>query len=618
MMSARILYDESRSVAEVSDTLYGIFFEDINFAADGGLYAELVSNNSFEYFDRDGKIDKHMYSWEKLDGIDCEVRSDRPLNEINCHYLHIARGGRLKNRGFCQVGFAVKSGESYNFSLYARGKKQTVTARIVTESGVLVGETATKITSSEWKKYEGVMTSWLDAEVCALELIFDDSAEVDIDFVSLIPEHTYKCRKNGLRADLVEMLADLRPGFMRFPGGCIVEGRSFANMYRWKDTVGPIERRRVNWNRWQAEEYQPSGRDSSGYYQSFGLGFYEYFLLCEDIGAKPVPVMNVGMTCQFHEGLLVPLGELQPYIDDCIDLVEFANGSPDTKWGALRAEMGHPEPFGLEYIAIGNEQWGDQYFERYELFADAILAVYPDLKLLFSAGPNCEGEYYEQAMKWISGHRDLAFATDEHFYKSPEWFYNNVNKYDSFDRTLPKVFAGEYAAHTSPERRCSWRAALAEAAFLTGIERNADCVAMSCYAPLFSKTGCFQWQPDLIWFDNSSVYGTPSYYVQKLFSNNVGDRTLPLCCDDSELYISATEDSASGQIYLKIVNATEQEKTVDLSALKLRRRYTWIKLGTDLDAENSHEEPKRVYPSSKKHIGAQVTLEPHSLNVIIG
>ena len=315
---------------------------------------------------------------------------------------------------------------------------------------------------------------------------------------------------------------------------------------------------------------------------------------------------------------MVPLNELQPYIDDCIDLVEFANGSPDTKWGALRAEMGHPEPFGLEYIAIGNEQWGDQYFERYELFADAILAVYPDLKLLFSAGPNCEGEYYEQAMKWISGHRDLAFATDEHFYKSPEWFYNNVNKYDSFDRTLPKVFAGEYAAHTSPERRCSWRAALAEAAFLTGIERNADCVAMSCYAPLFSKTGCFQWQPDLIWFDNSSVYGTPSYYVQKLFSNNVGDRTLPLCCDDSELYISATEDSASGQIYLKIVNATEQEKTVDLSALKLRRRYTWIKLCAGLDAENSHEEPKRVYPSSKKHIGAQVTLEPYSLNVIIG
>ena len=615
-MISKIKPDTTKAAADVSDTLYGIFFEDINFAADGGLYAELISNNSFEYYDRNGKIDKHMHSWEASGSLDCEVRTENPLNDANRNYLHImSRGGKLINRSFCGVGFAVRAGESYNFSIYARGTC-TLTARIVTEPGVLAGEVEVKVDSSDWKKYEGVMTSWLDAEVCSFELSFSDGGEVDIDFVSLIPEHTYKNRKNGLRADLVEMLADLTPGFMRFPGGCIVEGRSFANMYRWKDTVGPVEERKLNWNRWQCEEHQPSGRDSSGYYQSFGLGFYEYFLLCEDIGAKPVPVMNVGMTCQFHEGLLVPLDELDPYIDDVIDLIEFANGGTDTKWGSLRAEMGHPESFGLEYIAIGNEQWGEEFFKRYEIFAKKILALHPEIKLLFSAGPNCEGEYYDAAMKWIADRRHLAYASDEHFYKSPEWFWNNIHKYDNFDRTLPKVFAGEYAAHT-PDRSSNWSAALAEAAFLTGIERNADCVAMSCYAPLFAKTDCFQWQPDLIWFNNSSVYGTPSYYVQKLFSNNVGDRMLPLCCDDSELHVSATKDSANGRIYLKIVNSSDKEKTVDISELGTTGDITLVSLGTtDLDAMNSHEEPRRVYPVSEKVGGKVIVIKPYSVNVI--
>lgn len=398
------------------------------------------------------------------------------------------------------------------------------------------------------------------------------------------------------------MLQALSPRFMRFPGGCIVEGRSFENMYRWKDTIGPLTERPTNWNRWQMEEYQINGQTSEDYFQSYGIGFYEYFCLCEDLGAKPVPVLNAGMTCQWHEGLLVELDKLEPWIQDVLDLIEFANGPADSLWGAKRAAMGHPEPFGLEYIGIGNEQWGEVYFRRYEAFQKILREKHPEIRLITSAGWTAEGKEFNIACDWMRANPDKAYAVDEHFYKSPEWFLENLHRYDSYDRALPKVFAGEYAAHThgnTADRRCNWYAALCEAAFLTGLEKNADHVVMSCYAPLFGRTGHQQWQPDLIWFDNDSVYGTPGYYVQLLFSNHVGTGLAEVRLEEAEdpsLQTSATLSADGQTLYLKLVNLAEHPKTVRIRTDRPVTGGQIYELSADPDAENSHANPRNVAP----------------------
>jgi alpha-N-arabinofuranosidase len=344
--------------------------------------------------------------------------------------------------------------------------------------------------------------------------------------ISLFPADTWKGRENGLRADLVQMLADLKPGFLRFPGGCIVEGHELATRYQWKKTVGPVENRHQIVNRWNTEF---SNRSAPDYYQSFGLGFYEYFLLCEDIGAEPLPILNCGMACQYNTGELVPPDELEPYIDDMLDLIGFANGPVTSEWGKIRAEMGHPGPFNLKFLGVGNEQWGPQYADRFRIFSERIRQVYPEIQLIGGAGPSPDGEEFDRL--WKDMRTLKADLVDEHYYRPPQWFLDNARRYDNYDRNGPKVFAGEYAAHSSfqtdqTESRNNWEAALAEAAFLTGIERNCDVVSLASYAPLFGHTAGWQWRPDLIWFDNHRCMATPNYYVQQLFSLNKGSSVL--------------------------------------------------------------------------------------------
>jgi len=508
----------------VSPTLHGVFFEDINYGADGGLYAELVQNRSFEHAD-------HLYAWGTVnrggDG-DVTIETAGPLNARNPHYARLTvrdpgRGFGLANYGF--GGIAVKSGENYLVSLRARADAAAaggLTVALEDESGRPLGECRLAGLGTAWAQFDGKITCAATATHARLVVLATAAGRVDLDVVSLFPEHTFKNRRNGLRADLAQMLADLHPAFMRFPGGCIVEGRDLPNRYQWKDTIGDIAGRPENWNRWQ-----DAVRDTAPqYYQTYGLGFFEYFQLCEDLGAEPLPLLNCGMACQYQSKQLVPLDQLEPYVQDALDLIEFANGPVASGWGAQRAAMGHPEPFHLKYLGVGNEQWGEDYFARYRIFQAALKAKHPEIQLVTPAGPGVDDGFWKLAWdKFGSG--TPADIVDEHYYRPPQWFLENATRYDAQDRAGPKVFAGEFAAHDR-DRRNTLRAALVEAAFMTGLVRNSDLIAMSSYAPLFAKAGAWQWAPDLIWFDNTRVYGTPSYYVQSLFSNNRPDRVVPV------------------------------------------------------------------------------------------
>ena len=593
----------------VSPLLYGIFFEDINYAGDGGLYAELIANRSFEYYDRNREISKHSLCWEAAGDCSFRILDRIPLSREHTHYASLSgpAGSGIRNSGFCGEGFAVREGQAFRFSCFARNAApMSLIVRFVDKDGVCFGEKKLPLVRAGhgFTKYTCTITATGTSRRVYPCFLLGKDGGTDLELLSLFPADTFKERPNGMRRDIAEMIADLSPKFMRFPGGCIVEGRSFDNMYNWKETIGELCHRRTNWNRWQMEEYQLEGRSSEDYFQSYGLGFFEYFQFCEDIGATPIPVMNVGMTCQWHEALLVEMDKLEPWIQDVLDLISFANDGPDTEWGKKRADMGHPQPFHLEYIGIGNEQWGEEYFERYEAFEKVLSKRHPEIRLITCAGWTSEGEDFELAYRWMRRNRDKAYAVDEHFYKSPRWFLDNVNRYDSYDRTLPKVFAGEYAAHTSPDtplRENNWEAALSEAAFLTGVEKNADHVVMACYAPLLGRSGHQQWQPDLIWFDNDSVYGTPSYYVQKLFSNHTGtSQTEVQGSLPDTLKLSSTLSGDKKHLYVKLVNLSGTAETVSLQlplecpwSLCLRHR-----LARELTAVNSHESPRNVYPDT--------------------
>lgn len=622
----RLTIHTSRKLNTVSPILYGIFFEDINYAGDGGLYAELIANRSFEYYDRENETDKHQMCWETVGECSFAVKNRFPLSQAHPSYARLtgSAGTGLRNLGFCKEGFAVKKGQTFRFSCYARNASpMKLTIRLCGRDDISYGEKTFSLVRAGhgWSKYSLTLTAEGTCKYVYPEILLGADGTLDLDLISLFPTDTFRGRKNGLRRDLAEMLEALHPKFMRFPGGCIVEGRSFENMYNWKETVGDLTQRRTNWNRWQMEEYQIDGRSSADYFQSYGLGYYEYFQFCEDIGAKPVPVMNVGMTCQWHESLLADMEHLDRWIQDILDLIAFANGPADRGWGKKRAEMGHPEPFGLEYIGVGNEQWGEVYFERYEAFQKVLSEKHPEIKLITCAGWTAEGEDFDYAYRWMRENKEKAYAVDEHFYKSPEWFLENLHRYDDYDRTLPKVFAGEYAAHSHPEtplRVCNWKMALCEAAFLTGIEKNADHVVMSCYAPLFGRTGHAQWQPDLIWFDNDSVYGAPSYYVQKLFSDYVGACEVEIETTTEEAYSgeAAENESLSGlakiaggslhtsatlsedghHLYVKLVNLADTPKAIAFSADKPFQTCTIHELAAGLEDVNSHEEPEKIVP----------------------
>lgn len=621
-----------RPGAAVPRTLFGLFFEDINFAADGGLYPERVKNRSFEF-------PEPLMGWKQaapgdakgtLQVYDLSTESDVP----NSHYLRIkvdepGKGFGLSNEGFRGVG--VEKGKEYSFSVMARaagGTPRALRVEVVGAGGRALGQARVSGFTPQWKKYTATLRATGTDGKARLNVLAEGAGALDVDLVSLFPAETWANRPNGLRPDLVKLLKEMNPGFLRFPGGCIVEGRYLEQRYQWKKTVGATDERKLIVNRWNTEFRH---RLTPDYYQSFGLGYYEYFQLSEDIGAEPLPIMNCGMACQFNSGELAPMEDVAHYIQDALDLIEFANGAATSKWGRVRARMGHPAPFNLKMLGVGNEQWGPQYIERYKEFARVLKAKHPNITLVSAAGPFPEGKEFD--FLWGELRRLNAELIDEHYYKPPQWFRENVGRYDAYPREGPKVFAGEYAAQSvgiaSPDNKNNWECALSEAAFVTGLERNADVVRMSSYAPLFGHVDAWQWTPNLIWFDNLRSYGTPDYYVQKLFSTNKGTRLLPVLLDGSPkngrdgLYASASLDEPAGEVILKLVNTEHSPREISINlagARGVKGGKALVLSDTDLKAENSLDEPTRVSPAETllSAAGAEFTyaLAPDSLTVL--
>ena len=501
--------------------LFGIFFEDINHAADGGLYAEMVQNRSFE-FDRIDNPQYHaLYAWEKVEEgaqVQLQIETARPYHADSPHYLVMETKGNgragIANLGFGD-GFYLEKGETCLFTCYARALEDRECLLSVSVEGTeCCASAAFAVRDMEWKKYELRLTAERSTTAGRLLLTLSQAGRLALDYVSLFPEKTFLGRKNGLRRDIARLLCDMKPKFMRFPGGCLVHDGSLNpsdrdSMYRWKNTLGEPENR-------------PARRSNWGYNQTLGLGYYEYFQFCEDIGAKPLPVLPGGYDP--HHQRMVPLDEMGPWIQDALDLIEFANGGTDTEWGGLRASLGHPAPFGLEYLGIGNEEVGDAFFERYVLIHRAVREKYPEIKLINTASPFAAGTEYERG--WRSARENGSDLIDEHYYMAPEWFLANHHRYDSFPKDGPKVFLGEYASWGN-----TWYNALVEASYMTALERNAASVGLACYAPMLANVSYVNWKPDMIWFDNHRAFGTPNYYVQKLFMNHQGSRRLSVSAE---------------------------------------------------------------------------------------
>ena len=587
--------------AVIQPTMYGIFFEDINFGADGGLYAEMVQNRSFEFPNR-------LMGWDVFGNV--ELRDDRPAFPNNPHYVaitdpkHAHKRSGIENRGFFGMGF--KKDLRYDFSVYARlhdagSKPARIRVELVNSRNGIIKDEKITIDSRDWKKYTCSITPNI-TDPKGLMRIFLESAEgVDLDHVSLFPSDNW----NGLRADLVKDLEDLHPGIFRFPGGCIVEGTDLATRYQWKNSVGQVENRPLNENRWN---YTFPHRMYPNYFQTYGMGFYEFFLLSEKIGAEPLPGVSCGLACQFQNEDIkahVALDQMQPYIDDALDLIEFANGGTDTKWGKLRADMGHPAPFNLKQIGVGNEQWGELYPERLELFVNAIRSKYPKMLICGSSGPLAEGNDFDYG--WKEMKRLKVDLVDEHYYKPPQWFFENAGRYDNYDRKGPKVFAGEYAAHGRGAREVNnWEAALSEAAFMTGLERNADVVYQATYAPLFAHVEGWQWKPDLIWFDNLTSARTPNWYVQMLYGTNKGTNVLSLTEDKKPvegkdgLYASAVYDKDTKEYIVKIANSADNSQQVEITfkGLKSIGQAKGTILTGNLDMENLVGRPETIKPTT--------------------
>ena len=609
-----ITVNTAKPGAPVQPTMYGIFFEDINFAADGGLYGELVKNRSFEF------TPDHLLGWQAFGKV--EILDDGPFDK-NPHYARLRTMGHgdwwtgLVNEGFFGIG--VERDKEYRFSVYARvpdGGTQMLRVQLIEpytqEEHQEFTQADIKVTSRDWQKYTVVLKSRKTAPKAQLRLFLcnengrSGSGVMDVEHVSLFPVDTWKGHENGMRRDLAQALADMKPGVFRFPGGCIVEGVTLENRYQWKNSVGPVENRPQNKNRWESTftyRYYPD------YFQSYGLGFYEFFLLSEEIGSEPLPVLNVGMACQYqnwnNESAHAPATEegLKEYIDDCLDLIEFANGSTDTKWGKLRADMGHPEPFNMKLLGIGNEQWDEFYFKRVRIVADAVRKAHPEIKIIGTSGPDSAGHNFE--IGWEAMKRQKADLVDEHFYRPISWFKNEWQRYDRYDRTGPKVFAGEYACHDRGKKWNHAGASIYEAAFITGIERNADVVHMATYAPLFSHVDGWQWRPDMIWYDNLRVAKSASYWVQALFAQNKGTNVLPITNSnfprkgEDGVLASAVWDGETGEYIVKVANTFGEAKTVSIVLQGLKQAAEAKAITLDLsnyDGENTVDNPHLIEP----------------------
>jgi alpha-L-arabinofuranosidase len=621
-------------VAEVQPTMWGVFFEDINLGADGGIYAELVKNRSFEFY-------KPMMGWKVLgkpltEG-DFLVVNRQKIDAANprflCVTLHNNKKGSigLNNEGF--RGMGIKKDNSYDFSLMYHQSSPDIKMYIelVNEKGENIGTTTVTTTNSgsEWKKIKTSFTATATVPKASMNIWFEGNGAIDLDMISLFPQDTWKKRTGGMRADMIQMLADMKPGFIRFPGGCIVEGYDLSQRYQWKKTLGPVEERQMIINRWN---FEFAHRPTPDYFQTFGLGFFEYFQLAEDIGAEPLPILNAGMACQFNSAELVPVDQLDPYVQDALDLIQFANGDVTTKWGKVRADMGHPAPFNLKMMGVGNENWGPQYLERLKIFTKAIKEKYPDIKLINSSGTDPNGERFD----YLNGElrKMNADIIDEHYYRRPEWFLENASRYDNYDRKGSKIFAGEYAAQSdktvSINNKNNWQTAIAEAAFMTGMERNADVVCMASYAPLFANIDGWQWTPDMIWVDNLHVYGTPNYYVQKLFSLNKGTNVVPLLQNDKplagqdSLYASATIDKNTNELIVKVINASAKAQTRDIQVSGVKKLSPDAKLtilkADELTDVNTFSQPEKVIPTEQaiKIKGKKISLPlmPYSFTIV--
>ncbi len=628
----------------VSEGNIGLFFEDINYALDGGLYAELLENRNFEAKDVHGDKEHGYtieqdggYAWEAYPSgaqVKTKIRTDRPLFEENPHYMMLTAdegGAGICNKAY--DGVYLKKGVCYDICFYARSYeyKGKLSAGFYLGGDILFEKKVKLKADGQWRKYRLRFKCKRAADRALFAVMLNSAGTVHLDCFSVMPADAVF---GIFRRDLAEMMKALKPGFLRFPGGCVIEGNTLENRYLWKRSLGEKDRRRHNWNRWAVHLPEGCGdRAYSRYGQTLGVGFYEYFRLCEYIGAKPLPVVNVGIACQYASEECVPIEDpaFETYLQDALDLVEFARGDECTEWGKVRARMGHPAPFGLEYIGVGNEQWQtktNRFYERFEAFEKRLHERYPDLKIIGTAGPAVKTPAYDSAWKWIrkrlKENENFVYCTDEHFYVPPQWLYDNVNLYDGYPRE-GKVFAGEYAAHI-PEAGCGkfnapqaniWEGALAEAAFMTGMERNSDVVVMSSYAPLFARLGYTQWSPDLIWFDGKSAYATASYYVQQLYSLYTGDESLRVKATGEKLYASATE--RDGAVYVKAVNASGGEVPLEIEGdFDFGALTRIITLSAAPDDYNTLENPFAVCPQDvAPEAERSLTLAPYSFNVLV-
>lgn len=629
----------------------GLFFEDINYALDGGLYAEMLENRNFEAKNARGEKDHFTveddggYAWEVYPAgaqVQLKVKTDRPLFNENPHYMRVqtpTAGAGMKNKAY--DGVYLKKGEGYKISFYARSYdyKDRVTVSLVKGETVFAQKKIKLKADGNWNRYSFRFKSKFDVDAADFCFTLNKAGMVHADCFSMMPEHAVL---GVFRRDLVELLKGMKPGFLRFPGGCIVEGNGLANRYLWKNSIGQVERRKHNWNRWAVHDAKKENgycTPFSHYGQTLGVGYYEYFRLCEYLGAKPLPVVSVGIACQYMSTECVPLNaqEMELYIQEALDIVEFARGGSDTVWGRVRIQMGHAEPFRLEYLGIGNEQWevpaekgkeGNSFYKRFELFEKVIHERYPDIKIIGTVGPTVGTPTHEDAWKWIekkSEHNpDFVYAADEHFYVPPQWLYDHADMYSAYPRTR-QVYAGEYAAHVAQEKGLPlrtpqanvWEGALAEAAFMTGMERCADVVAMKSYAPLFGRIGYTQWAPNLVWFNGKTAFASCNYYVQKLYSHYTGDVSLKTAADASGIYVSATTRECF--TYVKIVNAGESETACEVTGdFDFGSLTQIIRMEGEKDDYNSLECPEKIVPVFVAPLAARdLMLPPRSFSVLV-
>ena len=615
---ATVVLGDDGSGHEVPAGLWGIFFEDINWAADGGLNPEMLANPGFDWGQADHQNNpRDDYPWNSIyDGWEADFRDGgmarlsfqygSPVHPNTAKHLRVEAFGQgfagVRNRGL--DGMWIVKGEPYKLVLDWR--------EISKDSGI-------DYELGPWTRFEksfsgdetglsvdmpfGKVVIERDGERATLSLLVSGRRTFEFDNVSLQPTGPNLVRA-GLRKDLVDKLAELKPAFVRFPGGCIVEEGDFQHWYDWRRTVGPKERRECIQNRW--------ARPGRPYWETFGVGYYEYFVLCEEIGAEPLPICLAGLTCQYQKPpLMCAVEDVDYFADVILELIEFANGDVSTKWGQVRAEMGHPKPFNLKMVGIGNENWQAEFFDRCEPIAKIIRAKHPEIKIVGSSGPAPDGRDFDYAWKRIT--KETADFVDEHYYRDPNWFLKAATRYDGYDRTRPPVYAGEYACHHRVDGRkpnTLW-SAVCEAAAMTGFERNSDVVRMASYAPLFARKGHDQWTPNLIWFDGTASSATPNYYVQQLFSLNRPDRTISVKTSGELLYASA--GIKGGQRIVKLVNAADSPREVAIN-LSGKAKVTTL-AGNKLDVNEIGRENCQPVVSDAELAGA-ITLPACSLTVV--